>query len=49
MSNTNVHRARSTPAAEESVNNEDLSNYQALNFAFQENPSKHVAITNKHV
>lgn len=38
MSNTNVHRARSTPAAEESVNNENLSNYQALNFAFQENP-----------
>lgn len=38
MSNTNVHRVRSTPAAEESVNNEDLSNYQELNFALQENP-----------
>lgn len=38
MSNTNVHRVRSTPAAEESVNNEDLSNYQELKFALQENP-----------
>lgn len=38
MSNTNVHRVRSTTAAEESVNNEDLSNYQGLNFSLQENP-----------
>lgn len=38
MSNTNVHRVRSTTAAEESVNNDDLSNYQGLNFSLQENP-----------
>lgn len=38
MSITNVHRVRFMPAAEESVNNEDLSNYQELNFALQENP-----------
>lgn len=40
MSNTSVHRVclRSAAAAEDSVNNEDLSNYQELNFALQENP-----------
>uniref|UniRef100_A0A8W8NS81 EGF-like domain-containing protein n=1 Tax=Magallana gigas TaxID=29159 RepID=A0A8W8NS81_MAGGI len=40
MSNTRVHRVRfkSAPAAEESVNGENLSNYQELNFALQENP-----------
>lgn len=40
MSNTSAHRVcmRSSPAAEESVNSEDLSNYQELNFALQENP-----------
>nr|XP_034321733.1 uncharacterized protein LOC105331044 [Crassostrea gigas] len=40
MSNTSVHMVcvKSTPAAEESVNNEDLSNYQELNFYLQENP-----------
>lgn len=40
MSNTSAHRLclRSTPATEESVKSEDLSNYQELNFALQENP-----------
>nr|XP_034321607.1 uncharacterized protein LOC117688048 isoform X2 [Crassostrea gigas] len=40
MSNTSIHRMcfKSAPAAEESVNSENLSNYQELNFALQENP-----------
>lgn len=40
MSNTRVHRvcSKSAPAAEESVIGENLSNYQELNFALQENP-----------
>lgn len=40
MSNTSIHRVclRSAAAAEESANNEDLSNYQELNFSLQENP-----------
>lgn len=40
MSNTRVHRVclKSTPATEESVNSENVSNYQELNFALQENP-----------
>lgn len=40
MSNTSVRRMcfKSAPAAEESVNSENLSNYQELNFALQENP-----------
>lgn len=29
---------RSSPAAKESVNNEELSTYQELNFSLQENP-----------
>lgn len=40
MSNTSVHMvcSKSTPAAEESVTSENLSNYQELNFSLQENP-----------
>lgn len=40
MSNTSVHMTcfKSAPAAEETVNSENLSNYQELNFALQENP-----------
>lgn len=43
MCNTNVHRVRSAPAAEECVNGENLSNYQELNFALQENPYQSIS------
>lgn len=46
MSNTSVHMVcfKSTPAAEESVNNEELSNYQELNFCLQENPYQSMSL-----
>lgn len=45
MSNTCVHMVcfKSTPAAEESVNSENLSNYQELNFSVQESPYQNMS------
>lgn len=51
MSNTNVHRARSTPAAVESVNNKDrLVKLSSIKLCLsRKSKSKDVAITNKYV